>query len=90
MSTDNDFAAFMASHSTGKPSSTGGKRGRPANPNGPTDLSEKKTSIYLSCGITLDDVKRTAAHCDRSVSWVLSRAYAIARAELESSSPDSE
>jgi hypothetical protein len=86
---DNELSAFLASLNAGKPVSTG-KRGRPANPNGPTDLSEKKTSIYLSCGLTLEEVKATAARCDRSVSFIMSRAFQLAKAELEASALDSE
>jgi uncharacterized small protein (TIGR04563 family) len=81
MPADNDFAAFMASHSTGKPSSTGGKRGRPANPNA-APLADRKTSVYF--GSELIEIRETAARLDRSVSWVLKTAFNLAKDQLAS------
>lgn len=56
--------------------------GRPRkNPEG-VPASEMKTSVYLP-GNTLESVRATAARLDQSVSWVLTRAYKMAQAELD-------
>ncbi len=78
---DNDFAAFMASHSV-KTSSTGAKRGRPANPN-TAPIEDRKTSCYFS-GNTLAEVREVAARLDRSVSWVLQTAFNLSKDSLAS------
>lgn len=58
------------------------KPGRPRlSPEG-SPASDKKTSIYLK-GDTLDAVRQTAARLDRSVSWVLARAFELSKDQLE-------
>ena len=62
--------------------------GRPRNPeNVGVSLTERKTSIYLK-GDTLEEIRSISAKLDRSVSWTLSRAFAIAKSELERMSSD--
>jgi uncharacterized small protein (TIGR04563 family) len=52
------------------------------NVNASAPNAEKKTSVYFK-GDTLSEIRATAARLDRSVGWVLAKAYAIAKAELD-------
>lgn len=55
----------------------GGVRGGGSDP---SKYADRRTSIYM--GSELSEIKECAARLDRSVSWVLARAWRIARADL--------
>ena len=56
--------------------------GSPARADGSNPATDKKTSVYFK-GDTLEQIRETAARLDRSVSWVLQRAFELSRDQLE-------
>ncbi len=47
-----------------------------------TQRDERKVSVYLS-DAEFDEIRREAHRLDRSISWVLQRAWIIARGPLQ-------
>lgn len=45
------------------------------------NLGEKKTSLYFK-GETLQEIRECAARLDRSVSWVIQRAWSMSKDQL--------
>lgn len=45
------------------------------------NMAERKTSLYFK-GNTLQEIQECAARLDRSVSWVIQRAWALSKDQL--------
>lgn len=83
MSNDIDLSGITLDHVSGGTRTRTGKLGRPTNeerglPPAATQADNRKQSLYFPEG-TLEEVKAEAARLNRSMSWVIQRAWALSK-----------